>query len=181
MKRFDPSRDPVHLQQPLIPELVSPLPEVGASRNPNATTPDSPPIIPPARGASGRGASGFGASGSPGYGEPEAESVNGQVVAQVWAELSPHKRECGLAGKRFRELVDRIGKDPLLLLHAISEHAVEQHHAAAITEEKMRNRIARINEREREEEKRREREDLPRTGTLRSIADILRRVRSEEG
>jgi hypothetical protein len=77
------------------------------------------------------------------------------VVAQIWVSLSRWPREAGLAGLRFKQM-SHLGLDPIELLYAISEHAVEGHHAAALNAEKSRSRIARMHEVFRDEQKRSE-------------------------
>ena len=101
---------------------------------------------------------------------------NGGDAGTLWAIYSPFPQEAGIAGRRFVTFAARLPNLPLLL--AISEAAIEGHHAAgALIEPYLRSRIARINETLRDAQKAELRaEDRvvpPARHGLRSLADIL--------
>ncbi|MCR4340538.1 MAG: hypothetical protein NUW01_11725 [Gemmatimonadaceae bacterium] len=98
-----------------------------------------------------------------------------QEVAVWWESLSPlrSKADTGTAVRRFRAYARKV--EPELLWYALGEVAVEGLPAHYFTEQIARERIARIREVLREEEKREELEGhrLTYRGRLRSIGAIL--------
>ncbi len=98
-----------------------------------------------------------------------------QEVAAWWESLSPlrSKADTGTAVRRFRAYARKV--EPELIWYALGEVAVEGLPAHYFTEQIARERIARIREVLREEEKREELEGhrLTYRGRLRSIGAIL--------
>lgn len=104
------------------------------------------------------------------------EGLDGRNAAEVWSWYSPYPREAGIAGRRFVGLARKLANVPLL--YAISEAAVEGHHAAgSLIEPYLRSRIARINETLRDMEKAEERDDRPRKPLARlDVSAFLRGI-----
>jgi hypothetical protein len=92
----------------------------------------------------------------------------------AWAAVSKYPKERGTAAARFRAYTWRI--EPDVLLYALMDVALAGYHARMFNEQVARERVARIREVLREEEKAEERNGavVRRRGRLRPIADILR-------